>query len=516
MRAEFPLRRSRGHAPAALPLPTSLRGRWSPSGAELKSTFCVARGARGVPLGAPRRPRLRARLPRLPRRPRALPGDARRRARASSPTTSTPSTWRRSGRCEQDAELVGVQHHHAHAAACLAEHGEDGPALALVFDGTGYGTDGTLWGGELLRCDLARFERLAHLEPVPLPGRRGGDPGALARRRGAPRARRACRCRGRALGAVVRESLKLEPAARLGDGPPVRRRRGACSASASTVSYEGQAAIELEQLAGERPAEPYPWRFGDRDRARGSLLPGGSAADARARRSRRASTRRSRPPPRQACAEAGEPRTVVLSGGSFQNLRLLGLDPRAARGSSASASSRTGWYRRTTAASATARRQSPRGGPRHVPRDPGPDRRARRRRRGHRQGRDLRRAPQRLGCALPRGAASTTGCSSTSASRSRGSTRNRRARRSSCSSRWARPTSRSCARSARARPREARALHHLLATRRSPPASSRWTAPTRLVELDGNRERVGIELVEPVEPGDTLLCHAGIALEKLS
>ena len=66
--------------------------------------------------------------------------------------------------------MVGVQHHHAHAAACLAENGETGPALALVFDGTGYRSDGTLWGGELLRCDLENFPPRAHLEPVPLPG----------------------------------------------------------------------------------------------------------------------------------------------------------------------------------------------------------------------------------------------------------------------------------------------------------------------------------------------------------
>jgi hydrogenase maturation protein HypF len=65
---------------------------------------------------------------------------------------------------------VAVQHHHAHAVACLLEHGRTGPALALALDGLGYGGDGTLWGGELLRVDAASFERLAHLECARLPG----------------------------------------------------------------------------------------------------------------------------------------------------------------------------------------------------------------------------------------------------------------------------------------------------------------------------------------------------------
>lgn len=68
------------------------------------------------------------------------------------------------------ARAVAIQHHHAHAAACLVEHGRGDAALALVLDGAGWGPDGTLWGGELLRVDLTCAERLAHLEPVPLPG----------------------------------------------------------------------------------------------------------------------------------------------------------------------------------------------------------------------------------------------------------------------------------------------------------------------------------------------------------
>jgi hydrogenase maturation protein HypF len=67
-------------------------------------------------------------------------------------------------------QLVPVQHHHAHLVAVQAEHGLMGPTLGLILDGTGYGTDGTIWGGEILAGDAHRFERLGHFQPIPLPG----------------------------------------------------------------------------------------------------------------------------------------------------------------------------------------------------------------------------------------------------------------------------------------------------------------------------------------------------------
>ena len=65
---------------------------------------------------------------------------------------------------------IAIQHHHAHVGAIAAEYGIEGPLLGLVLDGFGYGEDGASWGGELLLCENARFTRVGHLSPLPMPG----------------------------------------------------------------------------------------------------------------------------------------------------------------------------------------------------------------------------------------------------------------------------------------------------------------------------------------------------------
>jgi hydrogenase maturation protein HypF len=319
VRVEFPLRRSRGLVPGALPLPVATPVPLVAAGPELKATFCVARGSEAflsphlgdldgeLALRAFRSD-LELYLQMLGVRPEAIAHDLHPEYLATK--------WA----LEQDAELVGVQHHHAHAAACLAEHGERGPALALVFDGTGYGLDGTLWGGELLRCDLAELERLAWLDPVPLPGGEAAirEPWRVA----AAYLERAGRPVPFERWRLVRESLKVNAPLSSGMG----RLFDAVAALLGVreqVTYEGQAAIELEQLASDIEAEPYAWSFGD-----GAALVRAVHDDLDAGRQREAIAAAFHEAvaagAAAACAEAGEPDTVVLSGGSFQNLRLLG------------------------------------------------------------------------------------------------------------------------------------------------------------------------------------------------
>ncbi len=71
---------------------------------------------------------------------------------------------------QQEDDKIGVQHHHAHIASCMAEHGLDEPVIGLSFDGAGFGTDGNIWGSEILLVSGAKFKRLAHLDYVPMPG----------------------------------------------------------------------------------------------------------------------------------------------------------------------------------------------------------------------------------------------------------------------------------------------------------------------------------------------------------
>ena len=191
------------------------------------------------------------------------------------------------------------------------------------FDGTGYGTDGTIWGGELLRCDLGGFERLAHLDPVPLPGGEAAvrEPWRMAAAY-LERAGRPVPCPD---WPRVRESLKLNAPLSSGAG----RLFDAASALLGVherVSYEGQAAIELEQLAGHVEAEPYLCRAED-GRILGADLIACAHDDLQAGRDRAEIAAAFHEGVAlafaEACARAAEPETVVLSGGCFQNLRLL-------------------------------------------------------------------------------------------------------------------------------------------------------------------------------------------------
>lgn len=243
-------------------------------------------------------------------------------------------------------ELVKVQHHHAHVAACLGENlwpRDGGKVVGLVLDGLGLGTDGTIWGGEVLLGDYHGVERVSHLAAVALPG---GDRASHEPWRNA-----VMRLDAAGLEAVAdrlfpdlpRAGIRSAAQARV--NAPLSSSAGrlfdavaAClGLSAARQSYEGEAAMRLESLAGAQDAVPYPFdvvagqidpspMFQSLVADLGSVAPGviaarfqsglASAFAAQARR----------------LVENGAATAVALSGGCFQNARLLELVLRELQG----------------------------------------------------------------------------------------------------------------------------------------------------------------------------------------
>ena len=271
----LPIRRSRGYAPEPLALAAPVRRPVLGCGAELKSTFCLARGPHAFlshHIGdLENAETLRSFTEGVAHYRRLF--DVEPAVVAHDLHPEYLSTKYAHG-ASRGVELVGVQHHHAHLASCLADNGEAGPVVGLACDGLGYGTDGALWGGEVMEVSLTGFRRLAHLEEVPLPG------GATAIRqpwRMAAAWLRAAGIDGDGL-AVARRNPGWATVGRLLDSRldvPVTTSVGrlfdavaALVGVRDAVNYEGQAAIELEQAADEWLARAAFARVGTESAAR--------------------------------------------------------------------------------------------------------------------------------------------------------------------------------------------------------------------------------------------------------
>ncbi len=262
------LRRSRGYVPEPISLPSPATRPVLALGAELKSTVAVAKGSSVVVshhLGdlehlATYRSFLQA-IDHLCHLCGVTPEVVAHDLHPEYLSTKLA--------VELDLPAVGVQHHHAHVASCLVDHGRSDPVLGVVFDGLGYGADGTLWGGEFLVADLRSYQRVGHLAPIALPG------GAAAIRQPwrmavawtlagcgpAVAARVGGRLDGRAaqmVGLLEGGELAMPSTTSVG------RLFDAVSAivcGRAIMTYEGQAAIELEACAagvGPGHVAPYP------------------------------------------------------------------------------------------------------------------------------------------------------------------------------------------------------------------------------------------------------------------
>ncbi len=273
--APLPIRRSRGYAPFPVHLPKPAPMLIA-AGGELKATFCVTRDHNAYlsqhigdmenleTLDAYEQAIGHfVRLFRI--RPRAVVCDLH-------PGYLT-TQWAERSAAARGLPLFKVQHHHAHIAACLVEHGlyPDEMAIGVSFDGTGYGSDGAIWGGEVLIANCRTFRRAAHLKYVPLPG---GDAGikrpyrvALAHLRAAGIPWDADLPCVAACPPAEQHILRQQLERRLNSPPTSSAGRlfdavAALIGVRQVITYEAQAAIELEAICDEEEAGRYPFDIG--------------------------------------------------------------------------------------------------------------------------------------------------------------------------------------------------------------------------------------------------------------
>jgi hydrogenase maturation protein HypF len=262
--APVALRRSRGYAPEPIRLAFDAARPVLGCGAELKNTFCLAKGRHAFVshhIGdLENYPTLRSYTDGIAHLSRLFDVTPTLIAHDLHPEYLS-TKWA----LDQGRPLLGVQHHHAHIASCLADNGRAGPVIGVAFDGTGYGPDGTIWGGELLVASLSSYRRVGHLSVVPMPGGAAairqpwrmavswlaasfdGDPPPLAVLDRNPSWRQVAVLGARGVNAPLTSS-----AGRLLDAV------SALIGLRDAITYEGQAAIELEQAASTSPQGAYP------------------------------------------------------------------------------------------------------------------------------------------------------------------------------------------------------------------------------------------------------------------
>jgi hydrogenase maturation protein HypF len=351
---ELPIRRSRGYAPLPVALPVPVPPTLAVGG-DLKNTLAVADRKYAwlsQHIGDMDDLATLSAFDSAEQHLEALTGVVPEIVVADSHPGYRSTGWAHRNACGRP--LRTVQHHHAHVAAVMAEHGLDGsePVLGFAFDGTGYGPDGAVWGGEVLLADYKDYQRLARLKYVPLAG---GDISVLRPYRMALSHLWAAGIEWdhdlapvRACPEDERRVLRHQLETGLGCAPTSSMGRlfDAVSSLAGvrqTVAYEAQAAIELEGMSRDYDCGETEYEFDvDNGQLPAVIDPApviaAVVADARAGVSRGVIGARfhhavSKLVVDLASAGHASARTVALSGGVFQNALLLRLTLRLLRDS---------------------------------------------------------------------------------------------------------------------------------------------------------------------------------------